>query len=80
MKLAEKAILIGILCFVLFMYGNIFLGNLIGVVIPGGDDFLNSYFLPLYAGVTTLISLIISCTYIIVKKINLLLEQIKESK
>lgn len=77
MNTSSKAIIIGIISFFGFLIGNIILGNVVGLVIPGGDDFINSYFFPLYAGVTILIALIISCTYLIVKKINLLLEKME---
>lgn len=80
MKTAEKAILIGIISFVVFLIGNIFIGGIVGLVIPGGDEFINSYFFPLYAGVTVLISLVIACTYIIVKKIEALMDEIKNIK
>ena len=75
MKTSTKAIIIGIITFVVFLVGNIWLGSLVGVIIPGGDDFINSYFYPLYTAVTILISIVISSTYFIVKKINLLLEK-----
>ena len=75
MNTSSKAIIIGIISFFGFLIGNIILGHVVGLVIPGGDDFINSYFFPLYAGVTFLIALIISCTYLIVKKINFLLEK-----
>lgn len=75
MKTSTKAIIIGIITFVVFLVGNIWLGSIIGVIIPGGDDFINSYFYPLYTAVTILISIVISSTYLIVKKINLLLEK-----
>lgn len=75
MKISSKAIIIGIISFFGFLIGNIILGDFVGLVVPGGDDFINSYFFPLYAGVTLLIALVISCTYLIVKKIDLLLEK-----
>ena len=75
MKTSTKAIIIGIITFVVFLVGNIWLGSIIDVIIPGGDDFINSYFYPLYTAVTILISIVISSTYFIVKKINLLLEK-----
>lgn len=77
MNTSNKAILIGVISFFGFLIGNIILGNIVGLLIPGGDDFLNSYFFPLYTGVTVLISLVISCSYVIVKKINILLEEVK---
>ncbi len=76
MNTSSKAMLIGVISFFGFLIGNIMLGNIVGILIPGGDDFLNSYFYPLYTGVTLLISLVISCTYVIVTKINILLEKV----
>ena len=78
MNIYKKAILIGIISFFAFFIGNIFLGSVVGVIIPGGDDFMNSYFYPLYTAVTLLISLVIASTYLIVRKINLLLEKMEE--
>lgn len=75
MKISEKAIVIGIISFIVVLFGNIGIGNIIDLLIPGGDDFINSYFFPLYAGIVSLASITISCAYIIVKKINLLLEE-----
>ncbi len=39
---------------------------------------MNSYFYPLYTAVTLLISLVIASTYLIIRKINLLLEKMEE--
>lgn len=79
MKTSAKAILIGIISFFAFLIGNVTLGSIVGAIIPGGDDFLNSYFYPLYTAVTLLISLVISCTYLIINKINVLLEKMEET-
>ena len=68
MKPSSKAVMIGCISFFVFLYGNLLFGGLVGSLIPGGDDFINSYFYPLYTAVTLLISLIISCTYLILKK------------
>lgn len=76
MKASSKAAIIGIVCFFLFLIGNIFLGSVVGLLIPGGDDYMNSYFYPLYTAVTMLIALVISCTCLIVGKINRLLEKV----
>ena len=70
MKPSSKAVMIGCISFFVFLYGNLLFGGLVGSLIPSGDDFINSYFYPLYTAVTLLISLIISCTYLILKKIN----------
>ena len=80
MKPSSKAVMIGCISFFVFLYGNLLFGGLVGSLIPGGDDFINSYFYPLYTAVTLLISLIISCTYLIFKKINLLLDKMEEKE
>ena len=68
MKMSSKAVLVGIVSFVVFLFANIFLGSIVASVIPGGDDYMNSYFIPLYVGVNILIALVISAAYLIVKK------------
>ena len=78
MKPSSKAVMIGCISFFVFLYGNLLFGGLVGSLIHGGDDFISSYFYPLYTAVTLLISLIISCTYLILKKINLLLDKMEE--
>ena len=77
MKTSSKAILIGVVSFFVFLIGNILLGGIVGVMIPGGDDFMNSYFYPLYTAANLLIALVIACTYLILKKINILLEKME---
>ena len=76
MKTSSKAIIIGVVSFVVFLIGNITLGSIVGEIIPGGDDYMNSYFYPLYTAITILISIVISSTYLLVKKINILLEKL----
>ncbi len=66
----NSAFIIGTVSFFAFLIGNFILGDIVGLIIPGGNDFQNSYFYPLYVGVTMLISLVISCTYMIIKKID----------
>lgn len=78
MNLVKKALLFGVVSFFMFLYGNLLIGNIVGLIIPGGDDFINSYFHPLYGGITFLASTIISCTYILIKKINLLLDKMED--
>lgn len=80
MKLSEKVIVVGIVSFFILGIGALLVGNLVGMIIPGGNEFLNSYFGPLYGGVILVGSIVVSCTYFIVKKINLLLEEIKSIK
>jgi len=66
----KKAVGIGIGSFFVFLIGNIMLGNIVGLVIPGGDSMANSYFYPLYTAVTMLISIVISSAYLILKKLE----------
>lgn len=80
MKTVLKAIFIGVISFFVCLYGNYMFAGTVEAMIPGGDPLLNSYFRPLYTAVTLLISLVISCSYLIVQKINLLLEKIEEAK
>lgn len=75
MEASSKAVILGTVCFFVFLIGNIVLGSVVGLLIPGGDDYMNSYFYPLYTVVTMLIALVISCTYLIVRKINQVLEK-----
>ena len=63
MKPSSKAVMIGCISFFVFLYGNLLFGGLVGSLIPSGDDFINSYFYPLYTAVTLLISLIIFCAF-----------------
>ena len=80
LKTVLKAIFIGVISFFVCLIGNLLLGAAVDAMIPGGDEFLNSYFHPLYTAITLLISLVISCTYLIVQKINLLLAKIEDTK
>ena len=77
MKPSSKAVMIGCISFFVFLYGNLLFGGLVGSLIPGGDDFINSYFYPLYTAVTLLIS-----HYFLhildSQKINLLLDKMEE--
>ena len=75
MKLAVKAIIIGVISFVVLIFGNLYLGINIGILFGSGD--VDSYFWTLYIGITFLSSLVISCAYLVVKKIENLIEEIK---
>lgn len=79
MKLSTKTVIIGLVGFIIVLYGNMLFGSFVGLVIPGGDEFLNFYMHPFYFGIAVLISLVISCTYLIVQKINNLLDMLKNS-
>ena len=74
MKLAGKAILIGCISFFVLGFVNMVVGIYVGAV-SSGDSFVNSYFYPLYTAITVLIALVISCTYVIVSKLNQLLNK-----
>lgn len=74
MKLAGKAILIGCISFFVLGFVNMIVGIYVGAA-SSGDSFVNSYFYPLYTAVTVLIALVISCTYVIVSKLNQLLNK-----
>ena len=80
LKTVLKAIFIGFISFFVCLYGNYLFAGTVEAMIPGGDGVVNSYFYPLYTAVTLLISLVISCTYLIVQKINLLLEKMEDDK
>ena len=75
MKLAGKAILIGCISFVVLWFAMDIVGGYISAAVSSGDSFVNSYFYPLYTAVTVLIALVISCTYVIVSKLNQLLNK-----
>lgn len=77
MKLSEKTILIGLVSAVCCFLGSLFIGGILGWMIPGGDGFINSYFFPLFGGIILTCATLISCTYLIINKINLLLKQDK---
>ena len=42
MKPSSKAVMIGCISFFVFLYGNLLFGGLVGSLIPGGDDYINS--------------------------------------
>ena len=54
------------------------LGSIIGLIIPGGDDFINSYFYPLYGGICLLIALVVGCSYLIIHKLNELMKKLDD--
>lgn len=78
MKLSEKAIVIGVVTFFIFSISTFMIGGIIDVIVPGGDEFINSYYMPLYAGVVSIGAIVVSCTYILVKKIDILLNEMKK--
>lgn len=78
MKIIYKAVLVGFFSIFVFLIGNGIFTRIIGIIFSGGDNFMNSYFYPLYAAFTLLCSLIVSCTYLIIKKIDMLSDKISD--
>lgn len=78
MKASTKALLLAVATFVVVIIGNIMLGSIIGLIIPGGDDFINSYFYPLYGGICMLIALVVGCSYLIIHKLNELMKKLDD--
>lgn len=78
MKASTKALLLAMATFVVVLFGNIILGGFVGLIIPGGDDFINSYFHPLYFGVCLLIALVVGCSYLIIHKLNELMKKLDD--
>ena len=80
MKTSKEAWLRGILSFVGFFIGGMFFSGIAELIIPGGNDFQNSYFYPLYICINVLIALVISCSYVIITKLNELLNDKDDNK
>lgn len=68
-----KGILCGLLTMVLFFIITLFVLVPIGsAIMPVGDPYTLSYHLFSYMGITLLSGIVVTCTFIIVNKINLL--------
>lgn len=80
MKTSKEAWIIGAVSFVVLFIGGFIFGELPSLIIPGGNDFQNSYFYPLYSSVILLIAIVISCSYVIITKLNQLLEEKDDNK
>ncbi|NDO46515.1 hypothetical protein [Clostridium sp. MD294] len=81
MKTNTKVILLAILSFFAFYLFNQYILCGIGfLLIIGRDSYELSYHMPSYTGIALIASLIVTYTYIIIKKINVLLEEIKKIK
>lgn len=75
-----KGILCGLLTMVLFFIVTMFVLFPIGsVIIPGGDPYTLSYHLFSYMGITLLSGIVVTCTFIIVNKIDLLIHIYKRA-
>ena len=75
-----KGFLVGAGSFVAFVIASSLLGGFGQVLIVGGDDFLNSYFAPIMAGISLVGASIITCTYVLVRKLNDVLKKMDEKK
>lgn len=73
----RKAI-ISIITFCVFYFSNfVILSGLGALMKPEGDPFINSYLNPVYSGIAALAAIMIVCTYIIVKKLDEVLKELK---
>lgn len=74
-----KAFLIAAGTFLGFFFLNMIVLTFVVSLFPlGGDPFYNSYFLPIYAGLAGLAAIVATCTYIIVKKIHTLVNELNK--
>ena len=81
MKISTKAILLAMISFIAFyLFDQYILCNIGFLLTIGGDEYELSYHTPSYTGIALISSLVVTCTYIIVKKIEKLLEEIKKIK
>lgn len=76
---SEKVIIIGIGSFIgLFILNSYFLSYILSFLIVGGDEYVLSYLMPIYSGIALIGAIIICCSYVIIKKINQLREEINK--
>lgn len=76
-----KPVLLGILTFVVFFFGNsYFLGAMGQLCLIGGDAFVNSYFAPIMTGLALLAALVVGCTLAVLQKLNAVQRAINEQK
>ena len=76
---SEKVIVIGIGSFIgLFILNSYFLSYILSFLIVGGDEYVLSYLMPIYSGIALIGAIIICCSYVIIKKINHLREEINK--
>ena len=74
-----KVIIIGIGSFIgLFILNSYFLSYILSFLIVGGDEYVLSYLMPIYSGIALIGAIIICCSYVIIKKINQLREEINK--
>lgn len=70
---SEKVIIIGIVSFIgLFILNSYFLSYILSFLVVGGDDYVLSYMMPIYSGIALIGAIVICCSYIIIKKIDML--------
>lgn len=76
---SEKVIVIGIGSFIgLFILNSYFLSYILSFLIVGGDEYVLSYLMPIYSGIALIGAIIICCSYVIIKKIKQLREEINK--
>lgn len=73
-----KGILSGVLTMIFFFIGTLFLTPL-GMSIIGGDRYTLSYHIFSYMGITLLSGIIVTCTYLIINKIDELIKELKNN-
>lgn len=76
----NKSILYGIISAVVFFIVTLFILVPIGMSVIPGDAFTLSYHMFSYMGIVALCGTIITCTIIIVKKFDVLIEELKKHK
>lgn len=70
MKNFLKILIISILSIIIFYFFNITFFQIIGTFMFWGNSATISYHMFTYTGIMTLCAVIISCTYIIIQKLN----------
>lgn len=78
--MVRKAILYGVISMIVFFIVNQFIMFPIGQLIFVGDEFTISYHLFTYTGLVLLCGLIVTCTGIIVQKLDEIKEAINKNK
>jgi hypothetical protein len=76
----RKALLSGLVSFILFTVLIMFFGVPIGTMIMAGDKFILSYHMFSYVGLATLCGLMVTLFCFILYRIDILEEEIKKSK
>ena len=76
----EKGVLYGVLTMIVFFIVTLlFLSPLGEFVMVGGDPYTVSYHMYSYMGITLLSGIIVTCTYLIINKIDELIKELKKN-